>query len=55
MPTSTIDPATFAELQETAGDEFVSELVGTFLEEAPLMLADLRTTLVARNRYRASQ
>lgn len=42
MSTNPIDPATFAELQETAGDEFVAELVGTFLEEAPLMLADLR-------------
>ena len=43
MPQTTIDPATFAELQDTAGDEFVAELVGTFLEEAPQMLAELRT------------
>ncbi len=42
MPQPTIDPATFAELQATAGDEFVAELVGTFLDEAPQMLADLR-------------
>ncbi len=42
MPESTIDPATFAELQETAGAEFVAELVDTFLEEAPTMLAELR-------------
>jgi len=39
---STIDLATFNELQATAGAEFVSELVGTFLEEAPQMLAELR-------------
>jgi histidine phosphotransfer protein HptB len=38
-----IDAATFAELQEAAGPEFVAELVGTFLEEAPGMLADLRS------------
>jgi HPt (histidine-containing phosphotransfer) domain-containing protein len=38
----TIDGATFNELRETAGAEFVTELVDTFLEEAPRMLADLR-------------
>ncbi len=37
-----IDAATFAELQDAAGTEFVSELVATFLEEAPQMLAELR-------------
>jgi len=42
MGTPTIDPATFAGLQEAAGAEFVVELVGTFLEEAPKMLAELR-------------
>ena len=42
MDADVIDPATFAELQETAGAEFVAELVATFLEEAPLMLAELR-------------
>jgi HPt (histidine-containing phosphotransfer) domain-containing protein len=40
-----IDAATFAELQDTAGAEFVGELVGTFLEEAPQMLAELRTAM----------
>ncbi len=37
-----IDPATFAALAEMAGADFVDELVDTFLEEAPPMLADLR-------------
>lgn len=36
-----IDPATFKALQETAGTDFVGELVGAFLEEAPGMLKDL--------------
>ena len=40
--TSPIDMTVFKELQEAAGDEFVIELVGTFLEEAPLMLKELR-------------
>jgi HPt (histidine-containing phosphotransfer) domain-containing protein len=47
MSDPTIDLATFRELQETAGAEFVGELVGTFLEEAPVMLADLRASLAA--------
>jgi HPt (histidine-containing phosphotransfer) domain-containing protein len=42
MNADVIDAGTFAELQETAGAEFVAELVGTFLEEAPQMLAELR-------------
>ena len=42
MPSLTIDLATFNELQATAGEEFVTELVGTFVEEAPQILAELR-------------
>ena len=40
MSDATIDAATFAELQESAGADFVKELVQTFLEEAPGMLTD---------------
>jgi len=42
MPEEPIDRAVFAELQATAGADFVVELVGTFFEEAPQMLAELR-------------
>jgi HPt (histidine-containing phosphotransfer) domain-containing protein len=42
MKSSTIDQATFDELKESAGSDFVHELVDTFLAEAPGMLADLR-------------
>ena len=45
MPSPTIDPAIFTELQDTAGAEFVAELVDTFLDEAPQMLAELRAAL----------
>ncbi len=44
-----INPSTFAELQEAAGAEFVTELVGTFLEETPVMLAELRSAQAAGN------
>jgi HPt (histidine-containing phosphotransfer) domain-containing protein len=43
MTAPVIDPATFAELQESAGADFVAELVGTFLEETPALLAELRS------------
>ena len=49
MTQTEIDPQTFAELQETAGADFVRELVETFLVEAPLMLAELRDALAARS------
>jgi len=42
---SCIDRDTFDALRETTGDDFVRELVGTFLEEAPSMLADLGDAL----------
>jgi HPt (histidine-containing phosphotransfer) domain-containing protein len=47
MTAPTIDRATFAELEQTAGAEFAVELVDTFLAEAPGMLAELRRALGA--------
>lgn len=47
-----IDLATFKALQDAAGREFVGELVGTFLEEAPRMLKDLEAALAARDAER---
>ncbi|HEX4234167.1 MAG TPA: Hpt domain-containing protein [Caldimonas sp.] len=41
-----IDDVAFAELQQSAGADFVHELVDTFLEEAPRMLAELRSAAV---------
>jgi len=43
----TIDKKTFTALQETAGAEFVVELVGAFFEEAPVMLSNLESSLAA--------
>jgi len=47
MSESEIDLTTFEELKASAGDEFVTELVGTFREEAPGMLAELRSAHAA--------
>jgi histidine phosphotransfer protein HptB len=41
MTAPLIHTATFTELQDTAGADFVVELVDTFLEEAPQLLAVL--------------
>ena len=48
MNQDSINMATFAELQDNAGAEFVAELVIAFLEEAPPMLAELRSALAAQ-------
>lgn len=48
MTASPIDLAAFRDLQETAGRDFVRELLATFLEEAPGMFADLEGGLAAR-------
>ena len=49
-----IDLATFTDLQETAGAEFVGELVETFAEEAPPLIEELRASLAegAAERFR---
>ena len=52
MSAPVIDTAVFGELQATAGSEFVAELVDTFFEEAPLMLAELRAARAASHAER---
>jgi len=47
MAAEPIDSATFTELKETAGADFVAELVETFLVEAPAMIAELRSAYAA--------
>ena len=42
MSDTPIDRATFDELAESAGADFARELAGTFLADAPTMLAALR-------------
>ena len=43
MSESVIDQTVFSELQEAGGMEFAVELVDTFFEEAPGILAELRS------------
>ena len=45
MDREPIDAAILTDLQETAGDDFVADLVTTFLDEAPLLLETLRQSV----------
>lgn len=47
MTTPVVDLPTFAALQSNTGADFVIELVGTFVEESPGMLAELRAAWAA--------
>ena len=47
MSEPVIDMVVYNELAETAGAEFAAELAGTFMEEAPGMLAELRAAQAA--------
>jgi HPt (histidine-containing phosphotransfer) domain-containing protein len=47
MSDPTIDAATFAELQAAAGVDFARELIDTFLQEAPPMIAALRSAFAS--------
>jgi HPt (histidine-containing phosphotransfer) domain-containing protein len=52
MDESVIDRAVYAELRDTAGAEFVAELIDTFIEEGPGMLAELRAACAEGNAER---
>ena len=46
---SIIDPKTFDELKQMSGDDFINELIDTFLEDAPKMIAEIKSALSANN------
>ena len=46
---SVINRATFDELKKMVGADFIGELLATFFEDAPHMLAELRTSLAAND------
>ena len=52
MDESVIDRAVYAELRDTTGAEFAAELVDTFIEEGPSMLAELRSARTDGNAER---
>ena len=47
MSESVIDQTVFDGLKESVGADYITELVGAFLEEAPALIAQLRPALIA--------
>jgi HPt (histidine-containing phosphotransfer) domain-containing protein len=45
MPNSQIDMVTFEELKQMSGEDFIAELVQTFLEDAPKIIQELKSAL----------
>ena len=44
-----INQATFEELKQISGDDFINELIDAFLDDAPNMLANMKSALAAQN------
>ena len=44
-----IDKTTFEELKQMSGDDFINELIDTFLEDAPKMIAEIKSSHAANN------
>jgi len=47
MPT--INVAIFNELKEMSGEDFINELIDAFLDDAPTMIASMRTAVSAQD------
>lgn len=47
MPT--IDKATFEELKQMSGADFINELIDAFLDDAPNMINQMQTALVTKD------
>ena len=44
-----IDKSTFDELKQMSGDDFINELIDTFLEDTPKMIAEIKSAYAANN------
>lgn len=44
-----IDQTTFDELKQMSGEDFINELIDTFLEDAPKMIAEIKSALASNN------
>jgi HPt (histidine-containing phosphotransfer) domain-containing protein len=42
---SIIDQTTFEELKQMSGEDFIDELIDTFIEDAPNMIAEMKSAL----------
>lgn len=44
-----IDQKTFEELKQMSGDDFINELIDTFLEDAPKMISEIKSSHASNN------
>jgi len=44
-----IDKTTFDELKQMSGEDFINELIDTFLEDTPEMIAEINSAFVSNN------
>ncbi len=44
-----IDKATFEELKQMSGEEYINELIDAFLDDAPTMLTAMQTAIVTQD------
>ena len=44
-----INQATFEELKQMSGEDFINELIDTFLEDAPNMIAEMKSALESKD------
>lgn len=44
-----IDQATFEELKQISGEDFINELIDAFLDDAPDMIQNMRTALATKD------
>ena len=44
-----IDKTTFDELKQMSGEDFINELIDTFLEDAPKMIAEIKSGFATNN------
>ena len=49
MSNSEIDLTTFEDLRQMSGADFINELVDTFLEDAPRLIDELKSALLAND------
>ena len=49
MPNSEIDLSTFDELKQMSGEDFINELLDTFLDDAPKLIDQLKSALDAKD------
>jgi len=44
-----IDKTTFEELKQMSGEDFINELIDTFLEDAPKIIAEIKSAFESNN------